>query len=180
MIDEKETVVIDENIKNTPIVKEESVDLNMQTKQIVSDIIAVENQESLKDLVNLFNLNQSKKNALRVAKLNELLDKIEDQAIERFDKSPGKMSNRDLLDYLKAVEESIDRSQKYVDTVKDEPMIQINNQTNINVEAGSTFDRESRERVIEAVKALLENIQEGNTLPPVSDVIDEGEEHDNN
>ena len=43
------------------------------TKEIVADIATVENQDDFKRLIDLFNLNQSKKNALRMVKLKTLL-----------------------------------------------------------------------------------------------------------
>ena len=80
------------------------------------------------------------------------------------------MSNRDLLDYLQAVQNSIDRSKKYIDEAKSEPMIQVNNITVNNDSSG--LDRESKERVINAVKALIGNLQNQQDLPPV-EVVEE-------
>ena len=154
--------------------KQPLVQLEESTKEVVNNIIATDDSDEFKNLIDLFNLNQSKKNALRVAKLNELLDKIEDQAIERFNKNPGQMSNRDLLDYLEAIQDSIDRSNKYIGEAKAEPMIQVNTIT-VNNDTNE-LDRESREKVIEVVKALIGNLQ--NQPEDNSDIIDMTSEED--
>ena len=161
--------------------KKELININDSTKEVVTDIVNTNDPEEFKDLVSLFNLNQSKKNALRIVKLNELLDKIENTAIDRFNKKPDQMSNQDLLDYLKAIENSIDRSQKYVNEVETKPMIQLNQQNNININAGDNLSRESKEKVLEVIKSLLsgeeQNIEDQNII---IESTDEGEEDDNN
>lgn len=152
--------------------KQSLIKLEESTNKLIDDILIAEDSDEYKKLIDLFNLNQSKKNIVRIAKLDDLLDKVESQAMERFDKTPGQMSNRDLLDYIQVLQNSIDRSKKYVDEVKAEPMIQVNNVT-INNEV-SNLDKESRERVIEAVKALIGNLQDQTILP----IIDESEEEE--
>ena len=161
--------------------KKELINIDDSTKEVVDDIVNTNDPEEFKDLVSLFNLNQSKKNALRIVKLNELLDKIENTAIDRFNKKPDQMSNQELLDYLKAIENSIDRSQKYVNEVETKPMIQLNQQNNININAGDNLSRESKEKVLEVIKSLLsgeeQNVEDQNII---IESTDEGEENDNN
>ena len=45
---------------------------------LAQDILNTDDPKKVKDLTTLFNMNQSKKNVLRVLKLSELLDKISD------------------------------------------------------------------------------------------------------
>ena len=45
---------------------------------LAQDILNTDDPKKVKDLTALFNMNQSKKNVLRVLKLSELLDKISD------------------------------------------------------------------------------------------------------
>ena len=164
--------------------KKELINIDDATKGVVTDIVNTNDPDEFKDLVSLFNLNQSKKNALRIIKLTGLLEKIEDQAIERFNKKPDQMSNQELLEYLKAIENSIDRSQKYVNEAESKPMIQLNQQNNINIDAGSQLDRESKEKVIETIKAILGGIE--NPSDAIENIAEEnvseykGEEDDNN
>lgn len=142
-------------------------DLNASEKQIVSQILDAQNRNELKDHFELFSINQSKKNALRIIKLNSLLEKVEDQAIARFEKKPDQVSNKELLDYMNTVSAQIDRAQKQVDEFIKDPEIKIaaqKNEVNINVtnnHAGLSdgLDRDSREKVVDAISALLNQVK---------------------
>jgi hypothetical protein len=87
--------------------------------------------------------------------MNDLLDKVTDQVIERFEKRPDNFSNDDLIKYMQVTENAIDRANKHLNLVEETPQIQLmqNNQVNINI--GSELDRDSRERVMNAVRAIL-------------------------
>lgn len=132
------------------------IPLQQEEAEVAHRIIEERDIDKVKDLAHLFNLNQSKKNLLRVIKLNSLLDKVSDQMIERFEKTPGAFSNKDLLDYMQVTQAAIDRANKSLELIDETPAIQLqqNNQVNINVV--DTLDRESRERITDAVKAILQ------------------------
>ena len=100
-------------------------------KSLIEKIIDSQTKEELQNHLDLFNLAQSKNNVLRVIKLNDLLQKVEDQAIERFNKRPDQISNRELLEYLQVVSTQIEKSQKTVnETINEKPLIQITNNKN--------------------------------------------------
>lgn len=163
--EEKETQELEEAIDNSIAL----LPLDEQEEQIVNQIIKAPTQKELQEQFDLFNINQSKKNALRIIKLNSLLDKVEDQAIERFEKRPDQVSNKELLDYMQVVANQIDRSQKVIDTLKDKPMIKVNHQKNeVNINIGSELNRDSKERVMDAIQVLLKQL---NKSEP-QDVID--------
>lgn len=133
------------------------IKIDEETTSIVTDIINAEDADALKNLTKAFTLNQAKKNALRIIKLNSLLDKVNDQAIERMTKRPHEVSNKELLDYMNVVSSQIERSQKTLDKVDETPLIQVNTQTNnltvnLNEDEIST---DSRKKVISAVQELL-------------------------
>lgn len=136
------------------------ISLSDESKALISQIIAEKDDQKTKNLVALFNTNQNKKTMVRVNKLNELLDTITDQALTRFTTKPDEISNKELFDGLKIVQDLIERGQRQVSGVGETPLIQVNQQTN-EVNIGSTPDtlnRESRERVKSAVLDLLSNI----------------------
>lgn len=136
------------------------IPLDNTEKEIVNKIIEADNKDELKHQFDLFNMNQSKKNALRVIKLNGLLGKIEDQAIERFEKRPDQISNKELLDYMQVVSTQIEKSQNYISDIQDKPMITVNNQKNeLNVSIGPELDRDSKSNVINAVTNLLNQLR---------------------
>ena len=131
------------------------VPLDTHTKQIAQEILNEQDVDKVKDLTTLFNLNAQKRNVMRVIRMNELLDKVTDQVIERFEKRPDNFSNDDLIKYMQVTENAIDRANKHLHLVEETPPIQLqqNNQVNINIE--SQLDREGRERVIDAVRSIL-------------------------
>ena len=135
--------------------------LNEESKALLSQIIAESDEQKVRDLTHLFNANQNKKTMARVNKLSDLLDTITDQALERFTARPDEISNKELFDGLKIVQDLIERGQKQVSGVGETPLIQINqqnNEVNVGNTAASTLNRDSRERVKAAVLGLLDSI----------------------
>jgi hypothetical protein len=121
----------------------------------------------------LFNANQNKKTMVRVNKLSDLLDTITDQALVRFTSRPDEISNKELFDGLKVVQDLIERGQKQVSGVGATPLIQVNQQTNeLNIGNSTTaLSRDSRERVKTAVLDFLSNLS-NNTAPNNTDITE--------
>lgn len=138
-----------------------SLPLEVAEQQLIAKIIEAPTKEDLQHQFDLFNMNQSKKNALRIIKLNNLLSKVEDQAIERFEKRPDQVSHKELLEYMNVVSSQIDRAHKQVDTLNTTPPIQVLTQKNeVNINMGSPeLDRDSKERVMDAISKLLQQVQ---------------------
>lgn len=173
MLNESEYVQIEKNTNEDDL--NDKIDnqvglipLDEQEQQIIQEIIKAPTQQELQAQFDAFNMNQSKKNALRIIKLNSLLDKVEDQAIERFEKRPDQVSNKEILEYMQVVSNQIDRSQKFIETLKDKPMIKINEKhSEVNINIGTDLDRDSKERVIDAIQALLKQVQK-----PETEIVD--------
>ena len=92
-------------------------------------------------------------------KFNGLLDTISDEMLERFEQKAGEFSNMDLLNYMQTIQSAIDRAQKSLDLVSETPAIQLNTQNNVNINVTDTLDRESKERVADAIRAILQKAQ---------------------
>jgi len=169
---------MDELVKGVPPL--DLIPLDEKTALIAQQILDEQDIDKVKDLTALFNLNAQKRNVMRVIKMNGLLDKVTDQVIERFEKYPANFSNDDLIKYMQVTENAIDRANKNLNLVEETPAIQLmqNNQVNINIDNG--LDRDSREKVLDAVKAILANATKPE--PKVVDVIeikeDKGEDND--
>ena len=134
----------------------DTTSLDSSTEDLAQRILNEDDVDKTKDMVRLFNLNQSKKNVIRVLRLNALLDRIYDQVLNRFDKRPGEFSNADLISYMQTIQTAIDKANKSLDLVQETPAIQINNNTQINVVDGApVLDRDSRQRVLDAVNAIV-------------------------
>ena len=154
------------------------IPLDNQTAKVTNELIEEQDLDKVKNLTKLFNLNQAKRNAIRVMKLNSLLDKVSDQMIERFDKKPGEFSNKELLDYMSVVQSTIDRANKSIELVDQTPAIVINQQNNqVNIDNSPVLDRESRMRVVEAVKGIMNTLNLKN-VPEQIQEISEFEENE--
>jgi hypothetical protein len=171
---QKEYDFYDENLAsdNTELAMIKPTNLNDESKALIEQIIAETDEQKVRDLTHLFNANQNKKTMARVNKLSDLLDTITDQALTRFTARPDEISNKELFDGLKVVQDLIERGQKQVSGAGETPLIQINQQNN-EVNVGSTtssLNRDSRERVKAAVLGLLDSI----TNKPAAPIEAEG------
>jgi hypothetical protein len=184
-----EDVTSDDTTTETGLATASTVDLNQESLALISQIIAETDEQKTRDLTQLFNANQNKKTMVRVNKLSDLLDTITDQALARFTARPDEISNKELFDGLKVVQDLIERGQKQVSGAGEMPLIQVNQQNNEVTIGGSpsTLSRDSRERVKSAVLGLLESIASTAQTTTESDIIEvdpvevtDIEEEDNN
>ena len=169
-----EEAVSDAATTETGLATVPTVDLNQESLALISQIIAETDEQKTRDLTQLFNANQNKKTMVRVNKLSDLLDTITDQALARFTARPDEISNKELFDGLKVVQDLIERGQKQVSGAGEMPLIQVNQQNNEVTIGGSpsTLSRDSRERVKSAVLGLLESIASTAQTAPESDIIE--------
>ena len=159
--------ISDQEVENTLPVEQakldkaiDSIPLDIAEKDIIAKIIEAPTRSELQQQFDAFNINQSKKNALRIVKLNSLLGKVEDQAIARFEKRPDQVSNKELLEYINVISGQIDRAQKNVDTLSAAPTINVAAQkTDVTINVGNDLSRDSKERVMDAISALLKQIK---------------------
>lgn len=133
--------------------------LDSSTNDLAQKILDEEDLDKTKDMVKLFNLNQCKKNVIRVLNLTKIYDKILDQVTRRFEDRPGEFSNADLISYMTTIQSAIDKANRSLDLVQEAPAIQINTQININ-DPESELNRDERQRVLEAVNSLLKRAQD--------------------
>lgn len=131
-----------------------SEQLDAKSEEIVNSIINETDANNLKNLIAVFNSNQSKKDIVRNNVFSILLDKISMQMLERFEKNPNAFSNKDLIDYLNAIK-NVKSSKIETDTI-DVPAIQNNTQINVTMVDG--LNRESKERVVDTVQAILKRL----------------------
>ena len=160
---------MDNEIKNEIVNAEGQVDNQISTlsmspediqERLIQEIINCPTKEELEKHLALFNFAQTKNNALRTIKLNKLLEKVEDQMLERFDKRPDQMSNQDLLAYLQAVSNQIERARK---STKEEQAIQQSTPITIKdseVVIGPTLSRESKEKVTDFINEVLKQLKD--------------------
>lgn len=152
-----------------------TINLNEESLAIIEKLISETDEQKAKDLTQLFNANQNKKTMVRVNKLSDLLDTITEQALTRFTARPDEISNKELFDGLKVVQDLIERGQKQVTGTNEmlTPLIQVNQQTNeVNIgNSANNLNRDSRERVKSAVMSLLDSIASASTPVVDADVV---------
>ena len=155
------------------LVAVDTSNLNAESLDILNQIIAAEDIDKTKDLTYLFNINQNKKTMVRINKQSELLDVLTDQTIKRVKEKPDELSNDDLNKLMKTVADLIEKGQNQINRGEDAPLIQINQQNNeVNMDGKSGgLNRESRDRVKNAVVELLKQMANGNT-ETVDNIID--------
>lgn len=141
------------------------VSLDKKSKEIVEEIVEEDDSEKLKNLVAIFNANQSKKDIVRNDVFSRLLDSISVQMLERFEKNPNAFSNKDLIEYLNAVKNA--KSNK-IDNIE-QPAIQNNTQINVAVVKDNALGRESKERVISTVQSILKRLSDEQSLKEIQD-----------
>lgn len=174
-----------EPTESTEIVKTEqlSSDLNSPLEDdtvLLKAITKAKTKQELQPLYDQFKINSTKKEAIRVSQLNTLLDKVNEQALERVTKRPDELSNKDLIDYMNAFQNQIERSQKVIDGVDEISGVQISNTQNntINVKVGDDsikLSNTSRGRITDVIAEIL---KESSNINIPTDTIDISKEED--
>ena len=129
-------------------------DLSLSTpmEDLETEIMQTDDADALSDIIDIFNLSLQKRNIIRNRKLNDIQDKVVERMLEKLESEPWEFSNDDLIKFHKVIQDTLSKSST-ID--KDEiPKIQINQQINV---ASVEFDRESRSRILAAVKSIMEN-----------------------
>lgn len=176
---------MDEKESNSlPTTNNESKDLKSiaQNKQneVLAKLVEEEDLDKIKDLTHLFNVNQTKRNALRVNTLNDVQDALVNQMLERLSKHPDNFDNRDIADWMKTIQMVIDNNSKSVAQVDDIPTITSQQNTQVNINIVDSMSRESRERIMEVIEQLKNGVLEDG-IDDENDVIVEDitEENEN-
>lgn len=135
----------------------DQVPLERETADVINKIVKAGSTDELKSYVDMFNLNIAKKNALRVAKLQNLADAVVDQAVTRADKHASEFTNKEIIDYIRVVNEQIKSAKDELSAIGESPAVQINNQKNeVNINVVDGLNQESKHRVLDAIKALIQ------------------------
>ena len=142
--------------------KDDKLILQNKTDELVSQILAEDDVNKVKDLTHLFNVACVKKDIIRVKTLDTLYDTVISKVAERFEKRPDEFSNSDLISYMQATQNALDKAKKSASSVDETPAIlqQQNNQVNINIGDSEQLNRESREKVIDAIDAFLKRVND--------------------
>ena len=133
----------------------ETESINQKALTLAQAVIDEDDYTKTKNLIDLFNSTQAKKNVIRVLALNDLLDQIIEKVSERITKKSDELTSQDLLQCLQTISQAIERANKELTGVQTTPAIQLNQNNQINVNLNEQIPRESRERISEVIKQVL-------------------------
>lgn len=145
------------------------VSLATPLEELNERILTETNIEEFDKIKSIFDLNIKKKEILRLSKLNDLQDLTIEEMSKRLSKKSGEFSNQDLIGYFKIIQETINKSDTSLDNVDVASIKVIQNQLNINVNKEEELDRESKTKVIEAIRSIL---NKSTTNIPEQNIID--------
>ena len=148
--------------------------LKSDTEELEIRLLEEDNIDNIKTIIDLFNVNIKKKNIIRTNKLNELQDKVYNEIDERLSNNAYAFSNKDLLEYFKVMQDTINKSEIDSEQLVT-PNIQVN-QNNLNITMGSELNRESRQKITDVIRNIIDK---NNIIDSTAHEIDEGEIIDN-
>lgn len=143
------------------VVQTTEADVDRTAKDLSYEIAAAKNSDDLEGLAQKFRINDIKKEIFNTVKYREVLDTINKEAADRITKRPSEISNKELLDYMNAYQNQLDRAQKSVGGIKDINAVQVNNTQNntVNIHVGNeeitSLSKDSRDRITSLVTEIL-------------------------
>lgn len=113
---------------------------------------------NIKDIVRQMNAHLQKKDMIRKTELSDLQDKITEQITKRITEMGDCFSNKDLLDYFKTMEDSINKIDPNA-TIPEAPQIKVDQRLTINMDKPE-LSRQEKLQVVDAVRSILARVQQ--------------------
>jgi hypothetical protein len=184
MLEETKDNQISEETSLAPIsetsLEEARTNLSIESQRLIGELTSEKDKQKMQAIEQQFNEIQRKKQLARISKLSDVQDMLTDQFYQRISQRPDEISNKEMLDGMKTIQDLMEKNQKHADTIEEIPQLIQINQTEVNV--GSNLNRDSRERVKNAVLGLLNDInkaqQEAPTIIEADFVSEEEEDND--
>ena len=153
--------------------------LSIEAQKLIGELTVEKDRQKMQSIEQQFNDIQRKKQLARISKLSDVQDMLTDQFYQRISQRPDEISNKEMLDGMKVVQDLMEKNQKHAEVIEDIPQLIQINQTEVNV--GNNLNRDSRERVKNAVIDLLNSINKTQQIPEEPNVIEANfvEEEDN-
>jgi hypothetical protein len=145
--------------------------LSAEAQRLVGELTSERDKQKMQAIEQQFNEIQRKKQLARISKLSDVQDILTDQFYQRISQRPDEISNKEMLDGMKVVQDLMEKNQKRAETIEEIPQLIQINQTEVNV--GNNLNRDSRERVKNAVIGLLSSINNAaQQIPEEPDIIE--------
>mgnify|MGYP003290817650 CR=1 FL=1 len=128
--------------------------LKSSSADLVQAVLEAEDTSELLQVQEMINANLVRQDMIRKLHLSQVQNNVVNQMSQRMENRADEVSTKDLLDYYKTIDNSLNKK------ADDVPTIQVNNITN-NVENGSVeFNRDSRAKILDAVSAIMSELDE--------------------
>ncbi len=143
---------------------EARANLSLEAQKVIGELTSEKDKQKMQALEQQFNEIQRKKQLARISKLSEVQDMLTDQFYQRISQRPDEISNKEMLDGMKVVQDLMEKNQKHTESIEEIPQLIQINQTEVNV-GNNNLNRDSRERVKNAVLGLLDSINKVQQMP---------------
>lgn len=144
--------------------------VSLEQAKSVDAIVEADTRQELEKQLELFNLNQTKKNVLRLARLNGLLDQADEQLLHRLEKRPDQLTTKDILDIMNTVSAQVDRindfNDRFAEDTKSTIKIAQHNTTEVNINMTPDLTRDEKNDVMDAVASLLKQLKQAKKATP--------------
>ena len=174
MLEETKDTQISEETSIAPIsevsLEEARANLSIESQRLINELTLEKDKQKMQAIEQQFNDIQRKKQLARISKLSDVQDMLTDQFYQRISQRPDEISNKEMLDGMKVVQDLMEKNQKRAEAVEEIPQLIQINQTEVNV--GNNLNRDSRERVKNAVLGILDSINKAQPTPAESDLIE--------
>ncbi len=151
--------------------EEVRVNLSAESQKLIGELTLEKDKQKMQAIEQQFNDIQRKKQLARISKLSDVQDMLTDQFYQRISQRPDEISNKEMLDGMKVIQDLMEKNQKRAEAVEEIPQLIQINQTEVNV--GNNLNRDSRERVKNAVLGILDSINKAQQPTTVdSDLIE--------
>lgn len=174
----KEDTAVD---TETVLVPKGEEGLKLSTKNLIDTIIEENDTSKLQNLTHLFKIHAAKRNLIRLIKYYDMLDLVNEQAMKRLEKRPDEIDNKDLLAFMNTLLNTVEKTTTSLKVLDDTESLIINhqsNEVNINVNTGTNLTRESKEKVVDAIKSLMVLLSDNSPIKAdnIVDVTNQDEE----
>lgn len=128
--------------------------LKSSSADLVQAVLEAEDTSELLQVQEMLNANLVRQDMIRKLHLSQVQNNVVNQMSQRMEHRADEVSTKDLLDYYKTIDNSLNKK------TDDVPTIQVTTITN-NVENGSVeFNRDSRAKILDAVSAIMSELDE--------------------
>ena len=95
--------------------------LSAESQRLVGELTFERDRQKMQAIEQQFNDIQRKKQLARVSKLSDVQDMLTDQFYRRISQKPDEISNKEMLDGMKVVQDLMEKNLKQAETIEEIP-----------------------------------------------------------